>query len=81
MSETCPTDEVHCTCVPILKRENERLKTLAGELVEALKDSLPGVKADAISSHLIEGFYPKRNEKDDFADHVEGLIAKAKEVL
>ena len=21
MSEQCPTDEVHCTCVPILKRE------------------------------------------------------------
>ena len=26
MSETCPTDERHCTCVPILRREIERLQ-------------------------------------------------------
>ncbi len=26
MSEKCPTDEVHCTCVPVLRREVERLE-------------------------------------------------------
>ena len=31
MSEQCPTDEVHCTCVPILRRENAELKAKLAE--------------------------------------------------
>jgi hypothetical protein len=26
MTEKCPTDEVHCTCVPTLRAENKRLR-------------------------------------------------------
>lgn len=37
MSERCPTDEVHCTCVPVLKAELTELKRQIreGELVFA----------------------------------------------
>jgi len=31
MEERCPSDEDHCTCVPILRRENERLREALGE--------------------------------------------------
>ena len=28
MDEKCPSDEVHCTCVPVLRAENEALREL-----------------------------------------------------
>lgn len=37
MSEKCPTDEVHCTCVPMLKAEVEKLK-LSIAILESPKD-------------------------------------------
>ncbi len=35
MAEDCPTDEVHCGCVPILKAENARLLARIKELEDA----------------------------------------------
>lgn len=32
MDEKCPSDEVHCTCVPILRVEIERLKMNVGDI-------------------------------------------------
>ena len=28
MSENCPSDEIHCTCVPVLRREVARLREI-----------------------------------------------------
>ena len=37
MSEKCPSDEMHCTCVPVLRREIARLREAKRELVETLE--------------------------------------------
>ena len=34
MSETCPTDEKHCTCAPMLKKENASLRAEVKRLAE-----------------------------------------------
>jgi hypothetical protein len=36
MSESCPPDEKHCTCVPILRAEIARLREVNRGLVDAL---------------------------------------------
>lgn len=38
MSEDCPTDEKHCTCVPYLKKELSSLRAVIERKDEALKD-------------------------------------------
>ena len=38
IEEKCPSDELHCTCVPILRMEIDRLKEKVKELENTLKD-------------------------------------------
>ena len=40
MSETCPTDEKHCTCVPMLKKENASLRKQLEETASEAKSKL-----------------------------------------
>jgi hypothetical protein len=58
MTEKCPTDEVHCTCVPTLRAENKRLREDAQELAEtlyaassAVRYLLPNTRAKVIDVH------------------------------
>jgi len=38
MAEKCPTDERHCTCVPMLRKEIESLRALERSLGQALNE-------------------------------------------
>lgn len=40
MSEKCPSDEKHCTCVPDLRKQIKSLESRVKELEEALKKLL-----------------------------------------
>lgn len=48
LSETCPTDERHCGCVPILRKELSELKTL----VQKIKTMMPGKSWSGIAEIL-----------------------------
>jgi len=49
MSEQCAPDEKHCTCVPILRQENERLRADKRELVEACEKAKFLIESPATS--------------------------------
>lgn len=57
MSETCPTDEVHCTCVPMLKKkiteleaERDRLRKALEEAALALESCPPALMRQSYSA-------------------------------
>ena len=56
MDERCPSDEVHCTCVPILRAENEAWKRCADAFNEATAGVTIGNMASGHEAQLGEAF-------------------------
>ena len=75
MSEECPSGEVHCTCVPILGAENEKLKrateALSANRARQLSDDLDEAQQTP-SGAVMELYHDDINAIKTYADILEG---------
>ena len=56
INEECATDEIHCTCVPALRAENERLRFACKQALMGIEEGyLPPKIIDDLRDALLEG--------------------------
>ena len=74
VNDKCPTDEIHCGCVPILRREN---RLLSKELADAKEELRIRRNEEDTYREMTAGVTQLKQERDEWKADAERLIQLA----